>query len=187
MVNGKTVSIGLDLSINSTGVCCMDGDRECEYFIIVPKLSKKMKMMNEEKGTRISHIEYSKIKDNDSHNIRCIAKKICDIIADMREKGREVESITMEDVAMRAQGRSIITLTLLNGYVRCMLDGLGMRYKTVNPTQWKKQMLGNGAADKELIIYNWSKMDRESYEEATEMGLKCDDIADAYFLACYGE
>jgi hypothetical protein len=52
--------------------------------------------------------------------------------------------VIMEDVAMGARSRSIITLTLLNGYVRRILDEMEIKYITIPPTQWKKQMLGNG-------------------------------------------
>lgn len=180
--------IGLDLSVNSTGVCLNRGkEKGYEYKIIVPKLSKRMKAINEMKSCSISHIEYDKIKDLDSHNIRCIANAICDIIKDMREKGEVIELVVIEDVAMAAKGRSIITLTLLNGYVRCMLDQLGLRYETVTPTQWKKEVLGNGQADKELIVYHWARFDQENCRHMMDMSAKCDDIADAYFLTCWGK
>jgi len=175
--------IGLDLSVNSTGICVRK-DKEVSYYIIVPKLSKRMKAINEMKTCSISHIEYDKIKDLDSHNIRCIANAICDIIKDMRE---EIELVVIEDVAMAAKGRSIITLTLLNGYVRCMLDQLKVKYETVTPTQWKKIVLGNGQADKELIIYHWARFDQENCRHMMDMNCKCDDVADAYFLTCWGE
>lgn len=175
--------VGLDLSVNSTGICVRKG-REVSYYIVVPKLSKRMKAINEMKTCSISHIEYDKIKDNINSNIRCIGKKICDIIKDFKD---EVELVVIEDVAMKAQGRSIIDLTLLNGYVRCLLDGLGVKYETVNPTRWKKEVLGNGAADKELIVYHWARFDQENCRHMMDMSVKCDDIADAYFLTCWGE
>ena len=87
-------------------------------------------------------------------------------------------------MALRAKGRSIIDLTLLNGYVRCMLDGLGIEYKTVTPTQWKKEMIGNGMADKELVVYCWAKFDPDNCRHMMNMNCKCDDVADAYFLSC---
>jgi hypothetical protein len=46
--------------------------------------------------------------------------------------------VIMEDVAMGARSRSIITLTLLNGYVRRILDEMEIKYITIPPTQWKK-------------------------------------------------
>lgn len=176
--------IGLDLSINSTGVCIRDpkGPSKTRYYIIVPKLSKRMVAINQMKSCSISHITYDKIKDLDSHNIRCISNAIRDIIEDFKD---EIEFVVIEDVAMAARGRSIITLTLLNGYVRCMLDQLGVRYETVTPTQWKKKILGNGQADKELIIYHWARFDQENCRHMMDMNVKCDDVADAYFLSCW--
>lgn len=177
--------VGLDLSINSTGICLNWGkERGCEYKVIVPKLSKKMIAINEMKTCSISHVEYDKIKDNINSNIRCISKKICEIIEDFKD---EIELVVIEDVAMKAQGRSIIDLTLLNGYVRCMLDQLGLKYYTVSPTRWKKEVLGNGAADKELIVYHWARFDQENCRHMMDMNVKCDDVADAFFLTCYGE
>lgn len=176
--------VGLDLSINSTGVCLNRGkEKGYEYKIIVPKLSKRMNAINEMKTCSISHVEYDKIKDNISSNIRCIGEKICDIIKDFKD---EIELVVIEDVAMAARGRSIIDLTLLNGYVRCMLDQMGLRYKTVTPTQWKKKILGNGQADKELIVYHWAKFDQENCRAMFHSKCKCDDVADAFFLTCWG-
>lgn len=179
--------VGLDLSINSTGVCIRDpkDPSKTRYYIIVPKLSKRMVAINQMKSCSISHITYDKIKDHISSNIRCISEKICDIIKDMRENGEKIDLVVIEDVAMAARGRSIIDLTLLNGYVRCVLDQLGVRYETVTPTQWKKRILGNGQADKELIIYHWAKFDQENCRHMMDMRAKCDDVADAYFLSCW--
>ena len=145
-----------------------------------------MVAINQMKSCSISHITYDKIKDHISSNIRCISEKICDIIKDMRENGEKIDLVVIEDVAMAARGRSIIDLTLLNGYVRCMLDQMGVRYETVTPTQWKKRILGNGQADKELIIYHWAKFDQENCRHMMDMRAKCDDVADAYFLSCWG-
>jgi Holliday junction resolvasome RuvABC endonuclease subunit len=145
-----------------------------------------MVAINQMKSCSISHITYDKIKDHISSNIRCISEKIRDIIKDMRENGEKIDLVVIEDVAMAARGRSIIDLTLLNGYVRCMLDQLGVRYETVTPTQWKKRILGNGQADKELIIYHWAKFDQENCRHMMDMNVKCDDVADAYFLSCWG-
>ena len=173
--------VGLDLSINSTGVCLRDGEETPIYYLIVPKLSKRMKAINDMKSCSISHITYDKIKDNVNHNIRCIANNIRKIIKENRAK---IKYVVIEDVAYRARGNSLIDLTLLNGYVRCMLDELGIEYKTTTPTQWKKKMIGNGMADKELIIYCWAKFDPDNCRHMMDMSCKCDDAADSYFLSC---
>ena len=178
--------IGLDLSINSTGVCLRKKD-EVLYYLIVPKLTRKMGAINANKTARIRYITYDKIADLDSHNIRCIANIICHIIKEFQcNENEDIEGAVIEDVAMRANGRSIITLTLLNGYVRCMLDMLHISYQTVSPTSWKKRVLGNGQADKGLTIYHWAKFDQEVCKLMSAMNCKMDDVADSYFLACYG-
>ena len=173
--------IGLDLSINSTGVCVRDVESgEVEYKIILPKLTKKQQRVIDK---RISYFKYDKIEKDISSNINHISKKICDYIEDMRELKGSVDYVVIEDIAMSAKGRSLIDLSLLNGYIRCMLDGLSVRYNTIPPTQWKKKLLGNGQADKELIIYHWSRMDKDMYEKMKLWGVKMDDVADSYFLS----
>lgn len=54
-------TMGIDLSINSTGICIGD-----QYYIISPKLTKKQKALNH---PEISFIEYQK-GNSDSENIR---------------------------------------------------------------------------------------------------------------------
>jgi Holliday junction resolvasome RuvABC endonuclease subunit len=87
----------------------------------------------------------------------------------------------LEDVAMSAHSRSIITLTLLNGYVRAVCDYLGVDYITVPPTQWKKEMLGNGQADKDLTVYHWKRLQ----PQFNDLEIKVDDLGDSYFLSHY--
>lgn len=175
--------VGIDLSINSTGICFRDPSNQQLpiYKIIVPKLSKKMIAVDNIKPYRISHVTYDKIAGNISSNIRCIGEKICENIKDFQD---QIEYAVIEDVAMAARGRSIIDLTLLNGYIRCLLDTMNIRYVTVTPTQWKKEVLGNGQADKELTIYHWTRFDPSMSQRMISMNCKSDDVADAYFLSC---
>lgn len=177
------IRIGLDLSINSTGVCICEDDKDPVYYFIIPdKLSKKQRAASQHK--RIDFITYDKIKGNDDHNINQITGKIMEII---REKSRLDDNImvVIENVAISAKGASIITLTLLNGWMRCLLTQNGIDFITVPPTQWKKEMLGNGSADKELIVYCWSALDNSACVALMNNGIvaKHIDIADAYFLA----
>lgn len=171
----------MDLSINSTGVCICEDDRDPVYYFIIPdKLSKKQKAASQHK--RINFITYDKIKGNDDHNINHITSKIMEIIKGLLNDNIKV---VIEDVALAAKGASIITLTLLNGWMRCLLTQKGIDYITVPPTQWKKNMLGNGSADKELIVYCWSAIDNSACVALMNNGIvaKHIDIADAYFLA----
>ena len=189
------IRIGLDLSINSTGVCICEDNKEPVYYFIIPdKLSKKQRAASQHK--RINFITYDKIKGNDDHNINHITSKIMEIIKEKCDltKSQCCDSATLlnddmtvvvENVAVNAKGASIITLTLLNGWMRCLLTQNRIDYITVPPTQWKKVMLGNGSADKELIVYCWSAIDNSACVALMNNGIvaKHIDIADAYFLA----
>lgn len=175
------IKIGLDLSINSTGVCILYPNTEPIYYIISPKLTKKQQSITH---NRIHYKTYLKSIKNDSHNIRYISKEISEIITvyAQNKDGYPIE-VTIEDIAMGARSSSIITLSLLNGYVRAELDHLNMPYKTIPPTQWKKELLGNGAADKETIAFSWSKLDADAYNFMINNKFQYFDIADSYFIA----
>lgn len=172
------MTIGLDLSINSTGLCINNTNDDAIYYIITPTLTKKQKSIQHD---RINYVVYDKKQGNVSYNIKSIANEIRKII----ESYDDIECVVIEDIAMAAKGRSIIDLTLLNGYVRCVLDEMNIPYQTISPTQWKKELLGNGQANKDLIVYHWMRFDIPVYNELGLNGIKCDDIADAYFLSCY--
>lgn len=82
---------------------------------------------------------------------------------------------------MSAHSRSIITLTLLNGYIRAIIDKLQIPFETVPPTQWKKKMIGNGQANKDVIVHCFEGLQ----PQFKGLGVKTDDIADSYFLSNY--
>lgn len=168
--------IGLDLSINCTGVCIVDDIRSPRYFIIPSKTTKKMKSF---RHNRVEIMPYTK-EDNAtgklSLNIKEIASKIEEIISTNR-----IDLAVIEDTALAASGR-VVDLAILNGYVRCLLDRYNIPFITPRPTQWKKEMIGNGMADKKWTIQAWKSLDPIDYQ-----GIKIDDCADAFFLASYGK
>ena len=164
------VVIGLDLSVNSTGITVFKGDERI-YYLIVSKMTKQMKECKE-----VSIIEYEK-KDNINENL----KQIGDIVESIIDK-YDVDVVIIEDVAMGAmRSRSIIDLTGLNYWIRCLLMKRNIKYITIPPTQWKKDLIGNGQATKDLIVDNWKRLTRNDFHLK-----KVDDIADSYFLGLYG-
>lgn len=160
-------TMGIDLSINSTGICVGN-----HYYIITSKMTKKQKSFSH---PNITILDYPK-GDSDSNNIREIGQIIEQIITKHKP-----DFIIMEDIAMGAKSRSIITLSLLNGYIRAIIDKQQIPFQTVPPCQWKKQMLGNGQADKDLTIYHWKRLQ----PQFNNLEIKVDDIADSYFLSNY--
>ena len=59
------ITIGLDLSINSTGICVND-DGNYSYYVIPPHITRKQKAIN---STVLPYVEYQK-GDSDSEYIR---------------------------------------------------------------------------------------------------------------------
>lgn len=170
-------TIGIDLSINSTGLCITSDSHKPKYYIITSKMSKRQKAFNH---NRITIIEYKKT-DNLSDNIREIGK----VISLVLENNPNIDNAVIEDTALNATGR-VVDLGILNGYVRALLDMKGIPFTTVRPTSWKKQMLGNGFADKVTTAFNWSKLDADAYNVMINNKFNYFDISDAYFLSNMG-
>lgn len=166
-INMKRKIIGLDLSINSTGIYLSNN----KYYIITSKLTKE-----QSKCLDVNCIEYQK-EDDINKNLKQIGTIIINII-----KKYKPELIVIEDIAMGATfSRSLIDLTGLNYWIRALLTINKINFITVPPTKWKKEMLGNGQATKDLIIDAWKRLTKNNIKLK-----KIDDIADAYFLCQYG-
>ena len=159
--------MGLDLSINSTGVYLNAG----KYYIITSKMTKEMSKCKE-----VNIFEYDK-KDDINKNLEQIGDYIIDIV-----KRYKPELVVIEDISMGSTfSRSLIDLTGLNYWVRALLTKNNIKFITVPPTKWKKEMIGNGQATKDLIIDAWKRITKNNINIK-----KVDDIADAYFLCNYG-
>ena len=159
--------IGLDLSINSTGIFSNTG----EYYIITSKMTREMSKCKE-----VNIFEYEKSNDINK-NLEQISDYIMYVVGKIRPN-----LIVIEDVAIGATfSRSLIDLTGLNYWVRALLTKNNIKFITVPPTKWKKELIGNGQATKDLIIDAWKKITKNNISIK-----KVDDIADAYFLCQYG-
>ena len=165
--------MGLDLSINSTGVCFNNGD-DVIYCNIVPKITRNQRR-NE--SDRLMMIEYNKIDGNDDHNIY----EICRIVENLIEE-YNINKVVMEAPAFQAHGRSTITLAGLNYSIRQMLMRVVVEYETVQPTTLKKWFTGNGMADKGMMVRCWKVLDPIAN---TLKAMKIDDLADSYALWCW--
>lgn len=161
------MTIGIDPSINGTGIC-IDG---CEYYYIVPKKKKKMESWG------INIIEYPNNKpDGDdtkelykSIRVYHIQKIIRDIIEQYKP-----DNVVIEAIAYAANG-SIDMLAGLNYSIRNICFDLNIPIRIISPTTLKKESVGMGNASKELMLGTWKAI--------TNMNIDCDDLADAYFLS----
>lgn len=178
------VTVGLDLSINSTGVV-INSKKGAKYYIITPSLTKKQQQCDYiqyrvyEKGAVNDEKLYMKKEQVKTNNIYNITKMIEKILFE-ENKIKKGTPVMIEGVAFCASG-DVVGLAGLNYQVRYMLINHGITPTIVSPTENKKQAVGIGGAEKDIII--------DAFQRCTNfqnpLNVKIDDIADAYFLSTF--
>lgn len=183
-------TIGLDLSINSTGICVCRNDKPIKYYVIASDvMSKKNQAIASEidKKLPLKYYIYSKQKpisdlyedkeNAKTSNINNIASILNDILKAEKPDHAYIEGISYGSVGSAA----LADLAGLNFVIRWVLENRHIPFTIVSPTNNKKNACGNGSADKDEMIYAWEACDNRLKEYRSQ--LKFDDLADAYFLA----
>lgn len=180
------IVIGIDPSINCTGICVYDSVT-CSntYYMIVGKTTKKMLSF---KNDFIQIREYGKQSATDgAYSIKENKKtanisNICDILKDIIRLHKP-EHVYMEGISYGSvSGSSLADLAGLNHCIRMTLIDCGVKFTILAPTAVKKFAVGNGSAEKDVIIASWKKLDK-NISNISE--IKLDDLADSFFIAHY--
>lgn len=180
--------IGLDISINSTGVSfILDGDEQIvKFFQIVPVASAH--------SASIQQLTYQRDWSKGNYSQEDLAKvnsafslssKISQLLTKLKESYKvdafdvRIEGSIMSQGFKKQQAR-VNDLTVFNGTVKLMLlkNELVQTITVVSPGALKKIATGKGTAKKEQIV----KCFLAEFAEFVNIG-KTDDIADAYYLA----
>ena len=181
--------IGLDLSINSTGIVILDENLKTFERWIVMSSSSASKKIRALTDPRINIVIYEKLPTNgDTYaekeynktiNIHRAACEIDQILSPYKYSTGEafIEGISYGSVGSAA----LADLAGLNFVVRCNLIKQHIPFTIVSPMANKKNACGIGNANKDVMIAAWQKCEPETV--GLEKLLKVDDIADAYFLA----
>lgn len=202
----NNIYVGIDPSINSTGVCIIvedhDGNKLEEKFYIIKsgKLTKKEDAAEMNNLSRFSYILYDKLPttDEDNHmneynkakNFMSIISEIQTIICQTDFRYNRINNIYVcqEGISYGSSTRtkSIFDLAGLNFLLREMTIRLSSHLRPVElivatPGEIKKFSTGNGNANKETIL-NCFKAIYPDFDLP-----KMDDIADAYFMAKYAK
>lgn len=175
--------IGLDLSINSTGVCVKD-DNQCRFYIIVPKLTKKQQT---HKIPDLKYIVYEKFEQGDDYASKEYFKTISMInlatviksIIDYESALKPISKAMIEGISYGSGSGRVADLAGLNYLVRDILIKNSISFKIISPMTNKKFAVGNGGCEKDVIVASFQRL----HPEFKGTSLKIDDIADAYFLA----
>lgn len=199
--------VGIDPSINSTGICIMkyDGDKKIreDFIIIKPynkeksedkQLTKKEKMANDDLSINFEYIFYdhedcSLYDDNlfaeywKTSNMVNLVTKIKEIVAEFTKDDRESLNILIEGISYGSKNRtkSIFDLAGLNYMVRnYFVNKDWCHFWIATPTSIKKFATGNGLAKKELMLDIFEKTHPEYL-----IIPKLDDLSDAWHMAQY--
>lgn len=186
--------IGIDPSINSTGICVHRFDDEdklidIHFFIIKPnKLKKKEEKIN---INNFAFVIYNKVDINEfkeyhlqeynkTMNLINLADKILETI---KNYINENTTIVMEGVSYGSSLRtkSIFDLAGLNYLIRNKLLQYNIKELFIcPPTEIKKFAAGKGNAQKDIISTGFVIL----FPEFEQLD-KIDDIADAYYMSKY--
>ena len=191
-----TVYVGIDPSINSTGICIMkyDGDKLCKtrFFIVKPnKLTRKEELVNlrEFSFELYEKSSLKEIKKEDNHeyelektiNIMHIVDKVFEIIKKNTSR-KDTVNIVMEGLSYGSSQRtqSIFDLAGLNYLIRNAIIKSGMNLIICPPAEIKKFASGKGNSNKDIIVEAFMIL----FPKFSVIQ-KLDDLADAYFMCCY--
>lgn len=180
------IKIGIDPSINCTGVCIWDTVLDVQkYYMIPSKTTKKMERFKHNFVYMLPYnkvdskgMEYSQRESIKFDNIYNICSKIGWILDCFNP-----DEVYMEGVSYGSTGSAaLVDLSFLNASIRMELKRRGINFTIVSPTSLKKFACANGQAEKDIMIDAWMRMDRNVVDIKD---IKVDDLADSYFLAHY--
>lgn len=195
------VFIGIDPSINSTGMTIRTDTGYCRFFIIKgDKLTKKEKNAQLDNSEIFEYCLYQKenVKDTNNaherelakaHNLSTIADTIYNIIEESLHQLRKISTIDSVTICMEGisygsiHSAAVMDLAGLNYLIRDRLHHhtvVGTLLVTP-PPEIKKFFTGSGTANK-LVIINCFKQIYPNFELP-----KIDDIADSYSMSKYAQ
>ena len=190
----KHVTIGIDPSVNSTGMCVSGVDNKFNIYYIFPsKITKKslewskgVNWLNVDEYEKISVKDIDKYYEKESIKFRnlFVLVETLSMTLNIIMKVYEVDRVVMEGVSYGSvSGSALVDLAFLNAMIRMKLVEKGLKYYIVAPTEVKKWAVGNGSAEKDVMIMSWKRLDKNT--QSIPDYFKCDDLADAYFMAHY--
>ena len=198
------IFVGIDPSINSTGVCILETDDNnkqvnCKFYIIKgSKLTKKESKAEDDNikmfqyvlynklDTSIKNIEdYKTLEWNKTQNMVNVCKCVKDIINKYIANHSGIINlyICQEGISYGStiKTKSVFDLAGLNYLLRSTFinSNICNYFVIAAPSEIKKFATGKGNASKEMMVNMFSCIFPNLYLP------KIDDICDAYFMANY--
>lgn len=186
------ITIGIDPSINSTGICVSHNDKNY-YYIIPSKMTKKMDQFQHEYICLLPYTKYStkegeytdkeKFKTTNIYSICYRIKRVIEQVIEATGEDSSHIIVNMEGVSYGSVGSAaLVDLAGLNFAIRMTLLQMHISFNIISPTSLKKFAVANGGAEKDVMIDSWKRLD-QNIKDVND--IKIDDLADSYFLAQY--
>lgn len=190
----RHVTVGIDPSINSTGICVSGVDKQFNIYYLIPSKITKKSLEWVDGLDWINIYEYNKlsVKDIDKYyekesikfnNLIVLVETLSRVLDNIQKK-YIIDRVVMEGVSYGSvKGAALVDLAFLSALIRMELYKNKLDFFIVAPTEVKKFAVGNGAAEKNVMIMSWKKLDKNI--QSLPDWFKCDDLADAYFMSRY--
>ena len=190
----RHVTVGIDPSINSTGICVSGVDKQFNIYYLIPSKITKKSLEWVDGLDWINIYEYNKlsVKDIDRYyekesikfnNLIVLVETLSRVLDNIQKK-YIIDRVVMEGVSYGSvKGAALVDLAFLSALIRMELYKNKLDFFIVAPTEVKKFAVGNGAAEKNVMIMSWKKIDKNI--QSLPDWFKCDDLADAYFMSRY--
>lgn len=185
------INIGIDHSINSTGVC-IEHDGSCRWLLVTAgekpdKTSRKLSELND-----VTVITYERTGDNLVDGQR-VGKIIVDSIKELQRIWKDNElSVIKEDYAYSAQWNTLVQLvehsSLMVYTIESSFNKLAVH--KVSPTTVKKFATGNGRSDKTQMHLAFCNEQingpfHNFCQQYNKAQTHVNDLIDAYYIMKY--
>lgn len=193
------IFVGIDPSLNSTGLCLQfyEDNKMIKdiFYIIKPNKLTKREQVAQDTLINFDYVLYNKIdlnmyKDNNlfyeywkTVNMISIVKKIKECIYDNIQGRKQYKLYIVQEgisYGSSARTKSVFDLAGLNYMIRNeFIEKENISFFIAPPTHIKKFATGIGNCKKELIIELFKSVEPKLAEKLP----KVDDIADAYYMS----
>ena len=145
------IKVGIDHSINSTGVCISNGEKT--QWILISSVEKPNKMMRKlSELNDVTIMTYERTGDNLIDGQR-VGKIITEAIKELQRLWKENElTIVKEDYAYSAVWNTLVQLVEHSSLMVYTIEKeLGVTIHKISPKSIKKAFTGNGNANKDAM------------------------------------
>lgn len=170
------IYIGIDASLRSTGITIIE-EKQTSFYIITRKATKKQKS-----SPHYTALEYRDITGDLTASLYNYIDCLRSLVKSKICAHYDEVTVALEAPILAGNSRCLVDFGILSGFIRCMIHDLGIKLIMVNNMTWKKELLGNGGADKDLTCYYFKALQPQFKSNSTK---EISDIADSFFIAQY--